>query len=762
MAASPDAIRRAVWEGSISVRVLLDPSECRVFDKADAYYFQASRVAYLPFYLPRIYKFFEDFLIDRAVATAENAWFEADNAPLRWHWPIGLLYDFYTALDPTKTPTPPSPTNHDRPSSPPVAPDAEPGVPQVPWTITLRFASYPHDLLTTLTPTSTHDSFINTIKEADFARNGTAKAVMSLSPTDSRQLFASLQEHDFDGFWSVSDKMLNHSGSSIRNVPLRIYNPETGQVIQGSIPIRQAGTFRGGDPQTLGGALNSLAPMLFPSKRSVILARPVMHGIVLPMAAPLVDLMREAMYPDGFLHITLAMIRGDRIGDDLAPFDGDDGDDDIPAMSTSAYKAQYGDYYPQELEDLLAESQEAYKNTPERPDYASCPPEKTVPDGWPTQLPPSPMIWDAETFPTDGSHVLQLSDDDIAEVELALAHVEDLVLPPSSIDKTVFPLPRLGPRLDAACRSVYFGLGLVFVRGVPSHKYTADQNVLILLGISSYFGETRGRQRDDGARLIHIFHAATRGFPENLSPIFNNHAQVFHSDIATDVLCMYCIAAATTGGSNSYASIPRIYNHLATHNPEVIRTLAAPDWPFDTYGYTPPFHTRPLLFYTPPGHEGPKHAGSQTGRISTSLSPRQLAGSKVHPRPTEIPALTPPQLAALAELESLARKYCITETLSSGDLVFVNNLAVLHNRTAYADDATLPARSHRHLIRLFLRDEQLAWPTPRELLLDWGRVFGGFDGDDELWVADHERDFFEQQRGLITVTAGGEGGDGAD
>ncbi|KAK6497860.1 autophagy protein 5 [Arthrobotrys musiformis] len=301
-----DAVRRAVWDGSIPFKVMLDPSECRIFDKADPYYFQADRVAYLPFYLPRIYKFFEDFLIDRAVSTVESAWFEVDNAPLRWHWPVGLLYDFYTALDPTKTPTLP-PTNHDRPGSPPLAADPEPGAAPVPWTITLRFASYPNDLLTTLTPTSTHDAFINTIKEAGFARNGTSKAVMSLSSSDTQDLFASLQDHDYDRFWGVTDKLLNHSGTTLKNIPIRVYNPETGQVIQGSVPARQPGTIRG-DAQTLGTALNSLVPIIFPSKRSVVLARPVMHGIVLPLSAPLLELMKEAMYPDGFLHITLAMM----------------------------------------------------------------------------------------------------------------------------------------------------------------------------------------------------------------------------------------------------------------------------------------------------------------------------------------------------------------------------------------------------------------------------------------------------------------------
>ncbi|KAK6334157.1 hypothetical protein TWF696_002659 [Orbilia brochopaga] len=437
----------------------------------------------------------------------------------------------------------------------------------------------------------------------------------------------------------------------------------------------------------------------------------------------------------------------------------------------SGYVAEYGDYFPKELEDLLLESQKAYKNVPARPDY----PEKAVPMGWPAQLPPSLMVWDAGTFPTDGSHEVQLSEEDVSEIDEALKAVEEKSLPPSAINKASFPLPRLGPRLDAACRSVHFGLGLSFVRGIPTRKYTDEQNVIVLLGVSSYFGETRGRQRNDGARLIHIFHAASRNLPETLSAIFNNHAQLFHNDIATDLLAMYCRSAAAVGGESTFASFPRIYNHLALHHPEMIHTLAAPDWPFDRYGYNPPFHTRPLLFHLPgndtdddddeemEAEDGDKtptattprattptipntiDTDNHTGRILVSLSPRLLSGSKIHPRPTAIPPLTPPQHAALAEIEAAAKKYSITTTLAAGDIVFLNNLTVLHGRTAYKDSPSLPASSHRHIMRLFLRNEELAWPIPRPLLLDWARVFGDPD-DKELWVADNIRDYRAQFR----------------
>lgn len=43
-----------------------------------------------------------------------------------------------------------------------------------------------------------HDAFINSVKEADFLRNGTAKGIMSLSKNDSKQLWKAVQDRMFD------------------------------------------------------------------------------------------------------------------------------------------------------------------------------------------------------------------------------------------------------------------------------------------------------------------------------------------------------------------------------------------------------------------------------------------------------------------------------------------------------------------------------------------------------------------------------------
>lgn len=66
----------------------------------------------------------------------------------------------------------------------------------LPWQLTLHFTEWPEQAL--VRPDAEgkmlHDAFINSVKEADFLRNGTAKGIMSLSKDDSTQLWNAVQE----------------------------------------------------------------------------------------------------------------------------------------------------------------------------------------------------------------------------------------------------------------------------------------------------------------------------------------------------------------------------------------------------------------------------------------------------------------------------------------------------------------------------------------------------------------------------------------
>lgn len=121
-------------------------------------------------------------------------------------------------------------------------------------------------------------------------------------------------------FNSVNNKLLHPPGTEIRHVPIKVYLPTAAskdatetiseeatpghmRVVQSLVPLNLPSK----QPQTLGTALNGVLPTIFPSRRSPIYARPVLHGATVPLAARMSELGKSAAYADGFLHIAVVM-----------------------------------------------------------------------------------------------------------------------------------------------------------------------------------------------------------------------------------------------------------------------------------------------------------------------------------------------------------------------------------------------------------------------------------------------------------------------
>jgi autophagy-related protein 5 len=108
----------------------------------------------------------------------------------------------------------------------------------------------------------------------------------------------------------------------LRHVPIKIYLPTSAnqtasgtiaeetktaghiRVVQSLVPLHVSSK----QPQTMGTALNNILPAIFPSRRNPLLAQPVLHGTVVPLAANMEDLGRAAAYPDGFMHVAIVML----------------------------------------------------------------------------------------------------------------------------------------------------------------------------------------------------------------------------------------------------------------------------------------------------------------------------------------------------------------------------------------------------------------------------------------------------------------------
>lgn len=114
-----------------------------------------------------------------------------------------------------------------------------------------------------------------------------------------------------------------------------------------------------------------------------------------------------------------------------------------------------------------------------------------------------------------------------------------------------------------------------------------------------------------------------------------------------------------------------------------------------------PSCTRPLLFF----HED---------RVIFDFARRPLLGQC-----SQEARLTGVQTEALEAVEKFARKNQLYLDTKPGDLVFVNNHAILHSRESFLDDAD----HKRHVVRMWLRNRELAWALPKQLAEGSERIF---------------------------------------
>lgn len=184
-------LQRKIWSGSIPLEVRLAASDCRTYDESDPYLVQPPRLSYLPFLLLRLHAFFGPSLINPDVE-AHDAWLSVEGVPLKWHYPLGLLYDLYSGAEPVNL------NKDDTASSQAAVGILATGSP-LPWRLTIHYTDYPGDQLIQLDSEGRAllDSYINAVKEADFIRNGSAKTVMSMSKEHSDNLWRAVQTREF-------------------------------------------------------------------------------------------------------------------------------------------------------------------------------------------------------------------------------------------------------------------------------------------------------------------------------------------------------------------------------------------------------------------------------------------------------------------------------------------------------------------------------------------------------------------------------------
>ncbi|MSP29839.1 MAG: TauD/TfdA family dioxygenase [Acetobacteraceae bacterium] len=326
--------------------------------------------------------------------------------------------------------------------------------------------------------------------------------------------------------------------------------------------------------------------------------------------------------------------------------------------------------------------------------------------------PPRPLItgpsaWiGAELAKHPENWILFLSLTHLAEIDASIAATQSRGLDIADIKRADFPLPTLGPVLDTLRDEILRGRGFILLRGLPVDRPIAE-SATAYWGIGSYLGTARS-QNAKGHVLGHVRDLGLSTTDPNVRIYQTTERQNFHTD-SCDIVGLLCLKTARRGGLSSITSSMAIYNTMATHHPNLVTRLFNP-MPTDRRGEVPPGKN--------PWFELPVYNDHQ-GHLSAIYAPHYVRSSQRFPA---APRLTEEDLAALDCFDRLAEDTTLRLDMEfrPGDMQFVHNHTILHDRTAF-EDWSEPERK-RHLLRLWL-----AAPGARPLPAAYAERYGSIE-----------------------------------
>jgi hypothetical protein len=302
-----------------------------------------------------------------------------------------------------------------------------------------------------------------------------------------------------------------------------------------------------------------------------------------------------------------------------------------------------------------------------------------------------PSAWQgAEMKVNPDRWLISLTDSEIAELANAAESYLGAGKKIAGITKESFPLPRLGAHLEGLKTKLLNGFGFEVIRGLPVAKYSQELAATIFCGVGAHLGSARS-QNAAGHILGHVRDVGADAKDPNTRIYQTSERQTFHTD-SSDVVGLLCIREAMEGGESLLVSTTTIYNAMFDRRPDLAALLFDPI-ATDRRGEVPenekPYLEIPVLSW---------HAGFLTGFYQ-----RQYIDSAQ--RFPDALRLTPAHVEALDLFDDLANDPALHfgMRLQPGDMQFVYNHALLHDRTGFRDWPV--ASQKRHLLRLWLSME---------------------------------------------------------
>ena len=246
-------------------------------------------------------------------------------------------------------------------------------------------------------------------------------------------------------------------------------------------------------------------------------------------------------------------------------------------------------------------------------------------------------------------------------------------------------LPSLTEQIRDLRRNLIDGRGLELIRGLPVAEIGTDVATGAMLTLSGHLGALR-RQNAAGDLIGHVRNTGARSNDPAVRLYQTAERQTFHTD-STDVVGLLALSVAREGGDSLVVSAQAAYHAVASRHPELVDELFAAV-ATDRRGEVPPgadpwFNIPVFTWWS---------------NALTVMYQRQYIDSAS--RFEGAPARSAAQVAALNAFDDACNDPALQArmTLEVGDMQFVHNHSVLHDRTGFVDDPERP----RHLIRTWM------------------------------------------------------------
>lgn len=253
----------------------------------------------------------------------------------------------------------------------------------------------------------------------------------------------------------------------------------------------------------------------------------------------------------------------------------------------------------------------------------------------------------------------------------------------------------LAERAVAVRSELIGGCGMTLLSGIDVDAHDHAQIAVALVLFGATIGSLRS-QNAVGDLLGHVVDVGADASDPTTRIYQTNQRQTFHTD-STDAVGLLCLRTALEGGASMVVNVEAVYEQMSAHAPALAERLFEPV-ATDRRGEQPPGER--------PWFEIP--VLNRTGDRITGLYQRQYIDSASRFRQAPQPDAEYIEALDLFDETLNDPELYVQMNFRPGDIQFVHNHSLLHDRTDFIDRPD-PAK-RRHLLRLWM-----SLPGDREL-----------------------------------------------